>query len=72
MLHLENKQLKNTSPVDKDECQLDIFSHFCLLWEVVAKSKTINLISNKKYFLLKIGKQAIEKELISNIYSIMS
>lgn len=34
------------------------------------QNKTI--ILNKKYFLLKIGKAVLGKELMSNIYSIMS
>lgn len=28
IFHLENLQLKNTSPIDKNEDQLDIFPHF--------------------------------------------
>lgn len=43
IFHLENLQLKNTSPIDKNEDQSDIFPHFGHLWEMVATSKTKQL-----------------------------
>lgn len=61
------------SPVDKNESQVSTFSLFCPFWEVVAKSKTKkHIILNEKYFLLKISKTALGKELMNNIYTTMS
>lgn len=52
IVHLENMQLKNAS-VDKNDCQLDTFSHL----SKVVKSKTKNIISKKKHFHLILAGQ---------------